>query len=117
MGFTLVPCPGLYMEWKNKNPEKFVEMCEAFISYNNRGMKAVGFKTIGNGEPMIITMPDYDADKPIVTFKQVKGKKTKEVTHEKIHKVPIECYLDDDDFAYLKSKGRDKYGRKVKTSK
>jgi hypothetical protein len=52
-----------------------------------------------------------------VTVKTVKGKKVKETRHEKIHKVPIENYLDDDDFAYLKSKGRDKYGRKIKTSK
>ncbi|AYP68800.1 hypothetical protein BpsM61_00026 [Bacillus phage vB_BpsM-61] len=110
MAFGSVPCPMLYVPYLKKNPSLFVEYCQAFIKKNDTGRKAIGVKSIPGGPVMILTMPDYDAKRPIV-----KGRgKTKTVTYEDMYKVPIEAFLSKDDFEYLEKKGMDKYGRKLK---
>jgi hypothetical protein len=110
MAFNLIPCPPFKVGLKNKNPKAFVEYCESFIKTNNPGMKAVGIKTIEGGTIMIMCMPDYEAKRCIV-----KGTgKNKVRTYEPLYKVPVERFLSADDLEYLKSKGRDKYGDKIK---
>jgi hypothetical protein len=113
MGFKRVPCPGLYLRHKATNPKLFVAYCQAFIETNDRGHKAIGIETDPGGTVYILTMPDYSAKKPIVTFSTVKGKKTKNVTWEQMWKVPIEVWLSEEDFEYLKKKGMDKHGNHI----
>jgi hypothetical protein len=110
MGFIKSPCPGLYLRHKNTNPKLFVEYIQAYVKHNDRGMKAVGVETHPDGQVYILKMPDYTAKKPIVTFSTVKGKKTKKVEYEQMWKVPIENFLSEDDFEYLKKRGMDKHG-------
>lgn len=109
MGFNKIPCPGIYLEHKNKRPKLFVQYVQGFIEHNFEGMKAVGVETI-NDQVFILAMPDYSKKKPIVTFSTVKGKKTKKVEFVPVWKQPIESYLDESDFEYLKSRGKDRYG-------
>jgi hypothetical protein len=113
MGFKRVPCPGLYIRHKNTNPELFVAYCKAFIERNDRGFKCIGAETDPGGNVYILTMPDYSVKKPIVTFSTVKGKKTKKVEWEMMWKNPIESWLSEDDFNYLKKRGKDKYGNDI----
>jgi hypothetical protein len=117
MSFKRVPCPGLYLRHKKTNPKLFVEYCQAFIRTNDHGHKAIGIETDPDGNVYILTMPDYDAKKAVVTFSQVKGKKTKKVEHVKMWKVPIESWLNDDDFEYLRKRGKDKYGNDLETKR
>lgn len=113
MGFVKSPCPGLYLPHMKTNPKLFVQYVQAYVSHNDRGMKAVGVETHPDGQVYILKMPDMSAKKPIVTFSTVKGKKTKNVTWEQMWKIPIERFLSEDDFKYLEKKGMDKHGNHI----
>lgn len=109
MSFSKVTCPPLYIRHKNTNPKQFVNYCQSYVKKNCHGMKAIGVETSQDGNVYILTMPDYETKKPIV-----KGKgKTKTVAYEPLYKVPIERFLSDDDFEYLRKKGMDKHGNKI----
>jgi len=106
--FIKIPCPGLYLEHKNKNPKLFVEYCKAYIKHSHRGLKAVGVET-KDDKVYILTIPDYDAKRPVI-----KGRgKDKKIEYEPMYKVPIERFLSPEEIEYLKRKGMDKYGNKI----
>lgn len=107
--FGRIPCPGMYLEHKKSNPKLFVGYCKGFIKHNYPTEKAIGIKTFPDGSCYILTMPDYTARKPIV-----KGRgKDKKVTYEPAWKVPVERFLNEDDFKYLAERGMDKHGNKI----
>ncbi|AQY55088.1 hypothetical protein [Geobacillus phage TP-84] len=107
--FIKIPCPGMYLEFKNKNPKLFVEYCKAYIKHSHYGLKAVGVETSRSGQVYILTIPDYDAKRPVA-----KGRgKSRQVILEPMYKVPIENFLSEEEIEYLKRKGMDKYGNKI----
>lgn len=112
MAFNRVPCPGMYIRHKSTNPKLFVSYCEGFIKTNYHGRKAIGVHTDESGAVMILTMPDYDAKRVIVSGTG----KNKTIKTIPLFSKPIEHYLDEDDIAYLQKRGKDKYGNTINRS-
>lgn len=104
-----IPCPPNYLKHKARDPELFVRYVRGFVANNYKGEKVVGVQTDELGACYILTIPDYDAQRAVVSGKG----KNKTVKMEPMYTVPIEAYLNENDIEYLKQRGMDKYGNKI----